>query len=71
MWEAVDCPALVVRGAHSNVLLPRTADDMLRALPHARLQTVVGVGHAIPEERPGALAALLAGFAGELERGEA
>lgn len=69
MWEAVACPALVVRGAQSNVLLAETAGDMLASLPSARLHTLEGVGHAIPEERPGELAGLLARFAGELERG--
>lgn len=71
LWAAVECPALVVRGAQSNVLLAETAEDMLRTLPHARLRTLSGVGHAIPEERPGDLAVLLETFADELERGEA
>lgn len=68
MWAAISCPALVVRGELSNVLTAGTADDMLHALPHARLQTLAGVKHDIPEKRPSELAALLAAFADELER---
>lgn len=68
MWAAIGCPALVVRGEASNVLTARTADEMLQALPHARLHTFRGVGHDIPEKRPSELAALLASFADELER---
>jgi pimeloyl-ACP methyl ester carboxylesterase len=65
-WEAIACPALVVRGAHSDVVPEALACEMLRRQPRARLVTIEGVAHAIPFTRPrelaGALEAFLAGF---------
>jgi pimeloyl-ACP methyl ester carboxylesterase len=36
---------------------------MLQAQPYARLETIAAIGHAIPEEAPAELAAILQGFA--------
>lgn len=69
MWSAIAAPALVVRGRESIVLPAAFAADMLSALPGARLHTVDGVGHEILRYRPRELAAILEGFASELERG--
>jgi pimeloyl-ACP methyl ester carboxylesterase len=54
---------LIVRGANSAVLPRETADEMLQAQPYARLETIAAIGHAIPEEAPAELAAILQGFA--------
>lgn len=46
VWEAVTCPVLLLRGEHSDLLLPDTADRMTRTGPRATLHTVPGCGHA-------------------------
>ncbi|MEO8541676.1 MAG: alpha/beta hydrolase [bacterium] len=71
IWAAVPCPALVIRGAESDVLPFETAQRMLAALPQARLATVAGVGHGIPYSKPKELAELLETFARETECGGA
>jgi pimeloyl-ACP methyl ester carboxylesterase len=53
-WNAVRCPALVIRGAQSDVLLHETAMAMASSGPKARLVEIEGVGHApmltVPEQ---------------------
>jgi pimeloyl-ACP methyl ester carboxylesterase len=60
LWEAVQCPALVVRGAHSDVLPRRVAREMVARQPRSRLVTMPGVAHQIPFLRPVELAELMA-----------
>jgi pimeloyl-ACP methyl ester carboxylesterase len=45
-WDAITCPTLLVRGAHSDVLLKDTAAAMTRRGPRPRLIEFDGVGHA-------------------------
>jgi pimeloyl-ACP methyl ester carboxylesterase len=45
-WDSVTCPVLVLRGAHSDFLLPETAMEMTRRGPGARLIELDGCGHA-------------------------
>jgi pimeloyl-ACP methyl ester carboxylesterase len=48
-WEAVGkiaCPALILRGANSDVLSRATAQRMLTTMPNARLVEIPEVGHA-------------------------
>jgi pimeloyl-ACP methyl ester carboxylesterase len=45
-WNAVSCPALVLRGAESDVLLRTTAEAMTESGPRARIVEFPGVGHA-------------------------
>jgi pimeloyl-ACP methyl ester carboxylesterase len=45
-WDRITCPVLVIRGADSDLLLPRTAREMLRRNELARLEVVQGCGHA-------------------------
>ena len=72
MWEAIECPSLVVRGAQSDVLPRDVADDMLRLQPRSRLVTIPAVAHAIPLYKPRELAVALADFADSIEgRGDA
>ncbi len=56
LWEAlarVTCPTLVVRGAASDVLSPRTADRMVdEALAHGRLAVVPRAGHSVMIDNP-------------------
>jgi pimeloyl-ACP methyl ester carboxylesterase len=44
-WSALHGPALVMRGEHSDLLLPETLEEM-RARPHTETVTVPGCGHA-------------------------
>lgn len=60
-WEAVKqitCPALILRGAQSDVLSPQIASRMIEVMPDARLVEVPGVGHAPVLTEPAAAEAL-------------
>lgn len=46
IYDAVQCPTLLLRGAESDLLLRETADQMTRRGPQARLIEFPGVGHA-------------------------
>jgi pimeloyl-ACP methyl ester carboxylesterase len=46
VWEALRCPTLVLRGAHSDLLTRQSAEEMTRRGPKARLVEFEGVGHA-------------------------
>ncbi|MGF1529368.1 MAG: alpha/beta fold hydrolase [Candidatus Competibacterales bacterium] len=46
VWDAVTCPALVVRGAESDVLPQTVAAEMTQRGPRATGHEVSGVGHA-------------------------
>jgi len=48
LFEAIECPVLLVRGAESDLLLPDIADDMVARGKNTRLITVDGCGHAPP-----------------------
>jgi pimeloyl-ACP methyl ester carboxylesterase len=43
----LDLPVMVIRGAESNVLLPKAAADFAGALPDGRLVTVPECGHNV------------------------
>ncbi|MBI4725425.1 MAG: alpha/beta hydrolase, partial [Rhodomicrobium sp.] len=45
-YDAVRCPTLVLRGAHSNLLLRKTAEEMTRRGPEAELVEFPEAGHA-------------------------
>lgn len=45
-------PALLVRGAESNVLTDATCRSFCRLCPHAKTVVVDGAGHFIPMQRP-------------------
>jgi pimeloyl-ACP methyl ester carboxylesterase len=46
VWDQVQCPTLVLRGAESDLLLPDTVEGMTRRGPRARVIEFPGVGHA-------------------------
>jgi pimeloyl-ACP methyl ester carboxylesterase len=55
----IPCPTLIVRGEHSNVLLPEMARRFEQALPHGRLVEVARCGHNVHSQNtPGFLAVL-------------
>lgn len=45
-WDAIRCPALVLRGAQSDLLTPETCEQMRRRGPQAKVVELAGVGHA-------------------------
>jgi pimeloyl-ACP methyl ester carboxylesterase len=45
-WDAIDIPVLVLRGEHSDLLLPEVARAMTQRGPRARLVEVGECGHA-------------------------
>ena len=45
-WNAVECPALVLRGAESEVLTAGTVEEMRRRKPGLEAVEFAGVGHA-------------------------
>lgn len=46
LYEAIQAPTLLLRGEQSDLLTPRTAEEMTKRGPKARLVTFHGVGHA-------------------------
>jgi pimeloyl-ACP methyl ester carboxylesterase len=58
----VRCPALVVRGADSDVLAPDDAERLAAALPAARVATIPDAGHTVQGDNPAELARVLRGF---------
>jgi len=46
IWDAIQIPVLVLRGAESDLLLPETAAEMARRGPKAKLVEIPGCGHA-------------------------
>ncbi len=56
MWDALaalPCPALVVRGAASDILSPEVADRMVdEVIPNARLAVVPQAGHSVMTDNP-------------------
>jgi pimeloyl-ACP methyl ester carboxylesterase len=45
-WDKIGCPVLVLRGEHSDVLLPEVAEEMARRGPRATVREIPGCGHA-------------------------
>lgn len=58
----VTCPALVVRGALSDVFLDDAAERFAGALPSARWTRVEGAGHTVQGDNPAGLIAVLRPF---------
>jgi pimeloyl-ACP methyl ester carboxylesterase len=67
LWEAlarIRCPALVVRGAASDILDPETAERMAEeVLPNARLAVVPHAGHSVMTDNPEGFSEAVATFA--------
>lgn len=59
---AVTTPTMVVWGDHDVLMSPREGERLVELLPDARLEVVQGCGHAVPEERPEDLNALVETF---------
>jgi pimeloyl-ACP methyl ester carboxylesterase len=65
-WAAlarITCPALVVRGAASDILSPETADKMVdESLRNGRLAIVAQAGHSVMTDNPEGFEEALSGF---------
>jgi len=46
VWDRIECPVLVLRGAHSDLLLRETADEMRVRGPRAEVVEIEHCGHA-------------------------
>jgi pimeloyl-ACP methyl ester carboxylesterase len=66
-----DLPALLVRGADSNILAPDAAERFAAALPHGRLVTVPNCGHNVHGQNTLGFIAALGDFLRGLAPGEA
>ncbi|MBI2962120.1 MAG: alpha/beta hydrolase [Deltaproteobacteria bacterium] len=62
----VTCPALVVRGALSDVFHDEDAENFVRALPNARWTRIEGAGHTVQGDNPRGLCEALRAFFAEL-----
>lgn len=65
LWErlaAVTCPALVVRGAESEIFAPADAERFTRALPRGRCVTVASARHSVQTDNPKGLVAAIEAF---------
>lgn len=58
----VRCPALFLRGEHSDVTGADSLREVVALFPQARLGTVAGSGHHVPMDKPVLLAAQLDAF---------
>jgi esterase len=67
----VTCPALVVRGALSDVLLDDAAERFARSLPSARWTRIEGAGHTVQGDNPVGLIAALREFLAAVDSGGA
>ncbi len=67
LWDALEhtpCPALLLRGAASDVLDPDTAERMAEeALPNGRLEVIPRAGHSVMLDNPKAFQDALLRFA--------
>jgi pimeloyl-ACP methyl ester carboxylesterase len=65
LWWAVGrlrCPALLVRGAESNILTADGAERFVRTVPGSRLAVVAGAGHSVMGDNPGGFLAAVRPF---------
>lgn len=65
VWDrltAVRCPALVVRGAQSQVFTQAHLDRLQGLIPHAKTLSLEGTDHMPAQDNPAGMAALLDGF---------
>lgn len=58
----LSCPALVLRGAASDVLSDKGAEEIAALIPGARLATVAQAGHLAAGDNPESTVALISGF---------
>lgn len=65
IWEDVanlKVPAMFVKGANSPIVSPEAVEELERRLPSARFEEIEGAGHAVQNDKPVELAALVNEF---------
>jgi pimeloyl-ACP methyl ester carboxylesterase len=50
--SGIRCPVLILSGVDDHIMPPRFAVELKRLIPHAKLEQISGVGHALPLENP-------------------
>jgi len=63
--ERITCPVLLVWGDRDRLVFARGAQQLLEAVPDARLEMLSGVGHCPQVEAPDRFAQILLDFSGE------
>ena len=58
----INCPTLVVRGPHTDILTEETAQQMIETLPHGQLVEVQQSGHMVFEDNPEGFLAAISSF---------
>ena len=59
---AITCPALVIRGAESEIFAVADAERFVHALPKGRLVTVPAARHSVQTDNPKGLVAAIEAF---------
>lgn len=62
--SAIVCPVLLIFGRADGITTIEHQEEMLSAIPHARLETIEDSGHMVPLERPEKTNTLLRAFLG-------
>ena len=62
---AIECPALIVRGAESDILMPDHAECFAETLPQGRLVTVADCGHNVHSQNTAGFLAVVVPFIDE------
>ena len=63
---SIGCPAIVIRGAESDVLDADEAEEIAKPLPRGRVVTIGGAGHSIQGDNPRALVDAMLEFLNEI-----
>jgi len=64
--ERIDCPALVMRGAKSDVFSDANAEKLAATLPRGRWMRIAEAGHTVQGDNPRDMVAALRQFFGEI-----
>jgi pimeloyl-ACP methyl ester carboxylesterase len=70
VWDEINCPTLVLRGADSMLLTEQTAAEMQKRGPKARLVTIPKAGHAPALMDPAQIEVIAGWLAGTPERAQ-
>ena len=65
--EGLQCPTLVVRGAHSDIIALDTADEMHKRIPNGRMATVDNAGHLVMGDNPSGFERAVTEFLSEID----
>ncbi len=69
LFRSIQVPALIVRGAESDVLTQEVAERTAAEMPQAALAVVPGAGHSVPGDNPDDFAQVVTRFIDDVEAG--